>query len=74
MFVVINAPEGVLNDECRVVGTFDCWSEAYDAMFEDMQDVLKSESDDMDDYSTSAIHGTCYLDRPDAPEWHIFEV
>ena len=74
MFILINAPEGVLNDECSVCGIFRDKKDAQEAMIENVFYTLGPEIDDMDDYSIDDMHGTCYLDRPGAPEWHIFEV
>lgn len=72
MFILINAPTGILNDECSVCGIFRDKFDAQAAMLEDITCCL--EDDDTDDYSIDDMHGTCYLNRPDAPEWHIFEV
>lgn len=74
MFILINAPDGILNDECTVVGIYRDKFDARAAMLEDIQCVLEPGTDDTDDYSIGDMHGTCYLSRPDAPEWHIFEV
>lgn len=74
MYVLINAPTGVLNDRCSVVGIYRHKRDAYEAMYEDIQEVLCEFDDDPDDYQLSDTHGTCYLNRSDAPEWHIFKV
>lgn len=83
MFILINAPEGVLNDECSVCGIFRNKKDAQCAMLEDIRSLLEEEADDSDDdwnqfilndYSIDDTHGTCYLSHSDAPEWHIFEV
>ena len=74
MFILINAPTGILNDECCVCGIFRDKRDAQCAMLEDIQCVLEPNVDDPNDYSIDDMHGTCYLSRPDAPEWHIFEI
>lgn len=70
MFVLINCNTGVLNDDSRVVGTYASLEEAHEAMVEEIDQVLYD--DDPEDKSVSLLHGTAYLNRADAPEWHIF--
>lgn len=83
MFVLINAPTGVLNDKCSVCGIFRHKRDAQCAMFEDIRSLLEEEVDEEDadwnqfitnDYSIGDMHGTCYLSHSNSPEWHIFEV
>ena len=74
MFILINAPEGVLNDRCNVCGVFGNLESAQAMMQEDIAEVLYEFDEDPEDCCIGEMHGTCYLDRSDSPEWHIFEV
>lgn len=72
MFVLVNAPEGFLNDECSI-SLYKTHKEAHKAMVDDILGVLDPDYDDMDDYSVDEWSGTCYSNRSNAPEWHIYE-
>ena len=74
MYIVINAPNGILSDRCSVVGIFRDKFDARAAMIEDIACAMDPEFDDMNDTCIGENHGTCYLNRDDSPEWHIFEI
>ncbi len=75
MYVLINAPEGVLNEDVSVVGAFRHRKDARDAMYESIKEVLaEEEADDQNDYFVCEDYGECYQWRTDRPRWLILKV
>lgn len=74
MYIIINAPNGTLDDECSIVGTYSRKRDAQRAMRREIKGILRDFGDDPHDCDFGDYHGMCYLNRTDPPAWHIFKV